>query len=383
MIWKPMFSEFSAFTAIVFFTLYALICCLLCKKIGWHTLNAFGIGIALLVLRCLLPFEVAGVELLQFGGWYADFWYWFNPRLSEGITPLNVLVIIWMIGSGLLLLYLIFRLYRQHRAIQTNTVDSNNRVFRVYRQVLHEMACTKVGRVSVSPVYQTPMMAGFFLPHILLPQSATDLCDEDLQMIFRHEITHFKNHDLWIKLAIELLCCALWWNPVVYLLRICISQLLELRCDSQVCKNLDLQQQTGYAQTLLNAFKNRVRYPIYVTAEYLGYPSKERLTHRFKQILYAPSQAKNRRLSVLIVTLAIIAFLSSYCVIILPTSLPDEVGSTMEVDTTLENTFILRFPDGTLEVYIDNQLYGTIDASQLSEEPFASMLLIDAALSPE
>ena len=50
-----------------------------------------------------------------------------------------------------------------------------------------------------------------------------------------------------------------------------------------------------------------------------------------------------------------------------------EIGST-----SLESAFILRYPDGTLEVYIDYQLYATIQENQLSEDPFASMLIIDA-----
>lgn len=378
-----MFSEFSAFSALLFFTLYALICCILCKKVGWHTLRAFGIGIGLLILRCLLPFEIPGVELIKIGGWYADFYLWLNPPLAEGITPLAMLIITWVVGSILLLLRLGFRLYRQHNEIRKHTISISDRVFQIYRDTLQEMTCSAVGSISVSADYHSPMMVGFFKPHILFPEDMASLCDEDLRLVFRHEIIHFKNRDLWIKLLIELLCCALWWNPIVYLLRVCISQLLELRCDSQVCKNLNQTQQSDYAKTLLNAFKIRVRYPIYVTAEYLGYPSKERLKHRFKQILYAPSQAKKRWLSVLIVILAIFAFLSSYSVIFLPTGLPDEIGSTMDIATTFDNAFILRYPDGTLKVFIGNQMYGTIDIDQLNEEPFISMIIIDTAISAE
>ena len=142
-------------------------------------------------------------------------------------------------------------------------------------------------------------------------------------------------------------------------------------------------QQSDYAKNLLNAFKKCVRYPIYITAEYLGYPSKERLKHRFKQILYAPSQAKKRGLSVLIVTLAIFAFLSSYSVIFLPYSDPEGVGTAIDLDTSFESAFILRYPDGTLKVFIDNQMYGTIDIDQLNEEPFISMIIIDTAISAE
>ena len=103
-----MFSEFSAFSAFLFFTLYALICCILCRKVGWHTLRAFGIGIGLLILRCLLPFEIPGVELIKIGGWYADFYLWLNPPLAEGITPLAMLIITWVVGSILLWLRLDF-----------------------------------------------------------------------------------------------------------------------------------------------------------------------------------------------------------------------------------------------------------------------------------
>lgn len=378
-----MFSEFSAFSALLFFTLYALICCILCTKVGWHTLHAFGIGIGLLVFRCLLPFEIPGVELIKIGGWYADFYLWLNPPLAESLTPLEILIIVWVIGSILLLLRLGFRLYRQYNEIRKHTIQANDRVFRIYRDTLREMTCSEVGSISLSADYYSPMMVGFFKPHILFPEDMTSLCDEDLRFVFRHEIIHFENRDLWIKLLIELLCCALWWNPVVYLLRVCISQLLELRCDSQVCKNLNQTQQSDYAQTLLNAFKKRVRYPIYVTAEYLGYPSKERLKHRFKQILYAPSQAKKRGLSVLIVTLAIFAFLSSYSVIFLPTGDPADAGTAIDLDMSFESSLILRYPDGTIEVYIDNQMYGTITQDQLNIEPFCSMPLFDVTASVE
>ena len=383
MIWAPLFDQFSVYTALVFFTLYALICCFLCRLVGWHTLRAFSIGIILLVLRFLIPLEYPGVKLIKLSGWYADFWVWLNPKLAEGITPLKVFLAVWAAGTVLGLLHLGFRLYRQHREIRKNTAAPTDRVFRIYRDVLQELSCTTVGSVSISAGYHSPMMAGFLNPHILLPADIAEASDGQLQLIFRHEIIHFKNRDLWIKLAAKLLCCALWWNPVVYLLHTCISQLLELRCDSLVCRDLDQQEQLDYSQTLLNSFTKPLHPRAYVTAEYWGYPNKERLKQRFKQILYAPSQAKKRALSVLIVSLAIVAFLGSYTVTILPTDLPEGLGNGMELDTTLESSLILRLPDGTLQVYIENQLYATIDESQLSEEPFCNMPVFDASFSAE
>lgn len=161
-----MFSEFSAFSALLFFTLYALICCILCKKVGWHTLRAFGIGIGLLVLRCLLPFEIPGVELIEIGGWYADFYLWLNPPLAEGITPLAILIITWVVGCILILLRLGFRLYRQHNEIRKHTISTSDRVFRIYRDTLREMTCSEVGSISLSADYHSPHDGRFLqAPH--------------------------------------------------------------------------------------------------------------------------------------------------------------------------------------------------------------------------
>lgn len=379
-----MFSEFSAFSALVFFSLYALICCLLCKKVGWRTLRAFGIGIGLLVIRCLLPIEIPGVTLIKVSGWYADLWLWLNPYSDAVIKPLDVVVIIWAAGCILLVLRLIYRLFRQYTIVRKNAVSADHRLSRIYQEVLQEMSCPFVGHISVSADYQSPMMAGFFKPHVLLPGNMTELPEDELKFIFRHEITHFKKWDLWIKLAVELLCCALWWNPVVYWLRTCISQLLEMRCDSLVCEALDEYQQLEYSQTLLNSFKKPEHRPVYVTAEYLGYPNKARLKQRFTQILDAPSQPKKTGVSVLIVTLALCAFIGSYIITFVPYVSPKGADMIYEIDSgSFENSYILRFPDGTLEVYVEHQLYAKIDEDQLNEDPFSAMLIIDVNISSE
>ena len=384
MIWQPMISEFSILSALLFFTLYTLVCCILCKKIGWRTLRAFGIGIVLLVVRFFLPLEFPGVKLIHFYGWYVDLHQWLNPYFKEGLTPLDILFAIWIAGSLIALLYLLYRLHRQSKAIQNDAVCADHRLFQIYRDVLREMECSAVGSICLSNRYLTPMMAGFRKPHILFPKQMEELPEEELKFIFRHEVTHFLRRDLWIKLLVELLCCALWWNPVVYLLRICISQLLEMRCDSLVCKPLNMLQQLAYSNALLKSFQETVPCPIYVTAEYLGYPSKERVRQRFKQIICAPSEPKKKGLSALIILIAICAFIGSYTIIFQPGSKPKGAGDIYEIDTvSFENSYILRFPDGTLEVYIENQTYAIIKENQLTKEPYSSMTVIDVNISPE
>lgn len=384
MIWAPMISEFSIISALLFFTLYTLICCILCKKVGWRTLRPFGIGVILLVLRCLLPFEFPGVKLVRFGGWYAELHQWLNPYVAEGVTPLDILLAAWVMGSFIAFLRLFYRLHRQYSTIQKDAVGADHRLSQIYQDVLQKMSCNTAGNICVSEQYLTPMMAGFSKPHILFPKAMENLPEDELKLIFQHEIAHYQNKDLRGKLSVEFLCCALWWNPVVYLLRICVSQLLEMRCDSMVCQTLDSNQQLAYSETLLESFKRVGHRTIFVTAEYLGYPSKERVKQRFTQILSAPSQRKKNGQSILIVLVAVCAFVGSYTILFQPDAHPEGVGDIYEVDgTSFENSFILRYPDGTLEAYIEHQLYGNIDEEQLQKEPYSSMLIIDVNISSE
>ena len=70
--------------------------------------------------------------------------------------------------------------------------------------------------LSYNSLIVSPIMIGFFRPRIVLP--VRELEDKELSYIFVHELTHYKQGDMFYKWLIQIVVCAHWFNPFVYLL---------------------------------------------------------------------------------------------------------------------------------------------------------------------
>ena len=60
------------------------------------------------------------------------------------------------------------------------------------------------------------MLAGFIHPTLYLPDER--ISRTDAAFIFRHELTHYKHGDLWLKLLLLAARCLHWFNPLVHLI---------------------------------------------------------------------------------------------------------------------------------------------------------------------
>lgn len=97
---------------------------------------------------------------------------------------------------------------------------------------------------------QGPLLMGFVRPQLLLP--AQEIGPAEAAFIFRHELTHYKRCDLWLKLLLCAARCVHWFNPVVYLLVRAAGEDMELACDSQAAQGLDQEGRYRYGQCLLH-----------------------------------------------------------------------------------------------------------------------------------
>ena len=59
------------------------------------------------------------------------------------------------------------------------------------------------------------------------------------KIILQHEFCHVKGNDLLIKLFYNLLLVIFWWNPLTYRFRKELDNLLELRCDLRITKDMN------------------------------------------------------------------------------------------------------------------------------------------------
>ena len=108
--------------------------------------------------------------------------------------------------------------------------------------------------LSCNPLIASPMLIGFFRPRIILP--ARELEDKALSYIFVHELTHYKQRDMFYKWLIQIIVCVHWFNPFVYLLEKEVNKSCELSCDEKVLSVLDDKAKREYGDTLISFLKS-------------------------------------------------------------------------------------------------------------------------------
>ncbi|MDR0819386.1 MAG: hypothetical protein LBN43_07425 [Oscillospiraceae bacterium] len=96
----------------------------------------------------------------------------------------------------------------------------------------------------------TPMLIGLFRPAIVLPDK--EYSEVQLENILRHELTHYRRRDIWLKWLAVLVWSFHWFNPVAWLVRREIDRACELACDEAVIANLDANGKQNYGNTLIS-----------------------------------------------------------------------------------------------------------------------------------
>ncbi len=112
--------------------------------------------------------------------------------------------------------------------------------------------------LSCNPLIASPMLIGFFRPRIILPVG--ELEDKELSYIFVHELTHYKQRDMFYKWLIQIVVCVHWFNPFVYLLEKEVNKSCELSCDEKAISILDEKAKREYGDTLISFLKSNNLY---------------------------------------------------------------------------------------------------------------------------
>jgi len=113
-----------------------------------------------------------------------------------------------------------------------------------------EVSSSKL-KVLVHSHIESPMLAGFFTPSILVPHSFMQLDDCQQQAIIQHEMYHYQRGDLWMNILAYGLTVLFWFNPLMWLSYRRFRQDQELSCDAQVTADMKTQAKIAYSKTLL------------------------------------------------------------------------------------------------------------------------------------
>jgi beta-lactamase regulating signal transducer with metallopeptidase domain len=105
---------------------------------------------------------------------------------------------------------------------------------------------------------KTPMVIGLLHPVVLLPQ--IDFSRDELPLILKHELVHYKRKDLWYKVLMLIASAIHWFNPVVHIMVRSVLTLCEISCDEEVLRKFDAKGRAQYGEAIIGVIRNRSAY---------------------------------------------------------------------------------------------------------------------------
>lgn len=177
----------------------------------------------------------------------------FVPGKNE-IYSYNIITAIWIIGTVIMLLYHLYQHIRFLMMIKRWREEiADPQIINLFHQLKDVMGISSKIVLQQCTCLSSPIMIGFIRPVILLP--AREYPYDELTLVLKHELTHFKRKDLWYKMLVIIARIIHWFNPIVYRIAKEISIQCELSCDEAIIQNENMQVRKLYGQTILNAVK--------------------------------------------------------------------------------------------------------------------------------
>ena len=98
----------------------------------------------------------------------------------------------------------------------------------------------------------SPAVFGFRRVRLLLPETMLDqLTDQDLRLLFLHEMAHVRRHDMLLNVLLMAVQFVHWFNPLLWLGLHRLRADRELVCDAMVLQRTRPEERSGYGLLLL------------------------------------------------------------------------------------------------------------------------------------
>ncbi len=194
---------------------------------------------------------------------------------------------------------------------------------------------THIG-LSVCQSIPSPMLVGFFRPTILLPP--VKIADDELSLILKHELIHFRRHDLWYKAVILTATVLHWFNPVVYLMAKAITLQCEISCDAQALQGADFQKRKQYGEAIIGVVRNGVKLRTALSTNFYG--GKKDMKNRISSIM----DTSKKKAGVVVLCVTLIAIIGAGTAFAINSASPKEVAAANA------GTDIVNPPAGELNI---------------------------------
>ena len=129
---------------------------------------------------------------------------------AEPLQPLQIGFALWLAGVLFFALRTAVSVFRMKSLLRRWEKEPSAEA----KAFFAETAGKTQPRLMVCPVLESPMAVGLFRTTVYLPHE--HYTAQELEMIFRHELIHWRRKDLWYKLLLLAARSIHWCNPLVW-----------------------------------------------------------------------------------------------------------------------------------------------------------------------
>ncbi len=178
-----------------------------------------------------------------------------NRPIPEIVIPLgNIsinLFVVWLIGFILVLGSRITVHRRVRNKLLSECSDEIDALtLEIWKEELaYSRAEIGTNSLRISNSITTPLTIGLFSVKVLLPNRK--YTEEQLRLIFRHELVHICKQDCWTKFFLDFCNALCWFNPLMWFaMKKCAAD-LERSCDEAVLVDADDTERRMYSELIL------------------------------------------------------------------------------------------------------------------------------------
>ncbi|MBS4189764.1 M56 family metallopeptidase [Bacillus sp. FJAT-49705] len=211
---------------------------------------------------------------------------------------------LWLVGVTVFItIHLIqhIRFLKVVKRWSTEVVDPQ--MLKILHDIQAKLKIKQPVDLRICPGISSPMLLGIFHSTILLPPG--EIPEDELPLIFKHELVHCKRRDIWYKTLVFLATALHWFNPFVYMIAREISIHCELSCDEEVVKDTDIVCRKKYVEAIIGIIRKQSKEQSKFSTNF--YSRKQGMKHRIFSIM----DTRNKKWGFSILAIIVVATLST------------------------------------------------------------------------
>lgn len=146
--------------------------------------------------------------------------------------------LIWLVGVGIMSVAGTCAFLSLRKRYQANA-GCNEKTKELFRKVCEEMHIPE-GKVRLSQTYKVNLseLTGALYPVVVIPDESEAYTEEELRIMFVHELNHYRQKDIWIRYFMLFALMINFFNPIVWVLSLLLHKYGEYACDSKSCRDV-------------------------------------------------------------------------------------------------------------------------------------------------